>query len=152
MRDLAQLAISYPLWLTSRPQWQAGEAVTNKSHGGNHGGNPPGEVLAGHVLEAGIDAQRTPFVIKCPVRGIGHRLIIRRVLHEYRRRLRIAAKSIFAHALAPVGALFMLGRVAHGLGMDGTSLAAGRSAGTIITMLTQLGLAIAAVLVVLGKL
>ncbi len=54
--------------------------------------------------------------------------------------------------LAPVGALFMLGRVAHGLGMDGTSLAAGRSAGTIITMLTQLGLAIAAVLVVLGKL
>lgn len=54
--------------------------------------------------------------------------------------------------LAPVGAVFMLGRVAHGLGMDGTGLAAGRTAGTIITMLTQLGLAIAAVLVVLGKL
>ena len=54
--------------------------------------------------------------------------------------------------LAPVGALFMLGRVAHGLGMDGTGLAAGRTVGTIITMLTQLGLAIAALLVVLGKL
>lgn len=54
--------------------------------------------------------------------------------------------------LAPVGAVFMLGRVAHGLGMDGTGLAAGRTVGTIITMLTQLGLAIAAVLVVLGKL
>lgn len=54
--------------------------------------------------------------------------------------------------LAPVGAVFMLGRVAHGLGMDGTALKAGRSIGTLITMLTQLGLAIVAVLVVLGKL
>ncbi|MDP3906871.1 MAPEG family protein [Novosphingobium sp.] len=52
--------------------------------------------------------------------------------------------------LAPVGAVFMLGRVAHGLGMDGGSFAVGRSIGTAITMLTQLGLAIAAVLIVLG--
>lgn len=54
--------------------------------------------------------------------------------------------------LAPVGALFMLGRVAHGLGMDGTNLEKGRMVGTLTTMLTQLGLAIVAVLVVLGKL
>lgn len=54
--------------------------------------------------------------------------------------------------LAPVGAVFMLGRVAHGLGMDGTSFGIGRSIGTAITMLTQLGLAIAAVLIVLGYL
>lgn len=54
--------------------------------------------------------------------------------------------------LAPVGSLYMLGRVAHGLGMDGGSLAKGRSVGTIITMLSQLGLAVVAVLVVLGKL
>lgn len=54
--------------------------------------------------------------------------------------------------LAPVGAVFMLGRVAHGLGMDGTSFGVGRSIGTAITMLTQLGLAIAAVLIVLGHL
>ena len=54
--------------------------------------------------------------------------------------------------LAPVGALFMLGRVAHGLGMDGTRFAVGRSIGTVITMLSQLGLAIVAVLIVLGKL
>lgn len=54
--------------------------------------------------------------------------------------------------LAPVGAVFMLGRVAHGLGMDGGSFAVGRSIGTAITMLTQLGLAIAAVLMVLGYL
>jgi uncharacterized membrane protein YecN with MAPEG domain len=53
--------------------------------------------------------------------------------------------------LAIVGALYMLGRVAHGLGMDGTALAKGRSVGTTITMLTHLGLSVVAVLVVLGK-
>ncbi|PKB25076.1 hypothetical protein B0I00_0257 [Novosphingobium kunmingense] len=53
--------------------------------------------------------------------------------------------------LAVVGAVFMLGRVAHGLGMDGTALAKGRMIGTIITMLTLIGLSIAAVLIVLGK-
>ena len=52
--------------------------------------------------------------------------------------------------LAYVMAAFMLGRVAHALGMDGGSLAWGRMVGTIITLLTQLGLAIAAVLIVLG--
>ncbi len=52
--------------------------------------------------------------------------------------------------LAPVAGLFMLGRVAHGLGMDGTTFAKGRTIGTIITLLTQLGLAIVAVLVLLG--
>lgn len=53
--------------------------------------------------------------------------------------------------LAIVGALYMLGRVAHGLGMDGTALAKGRSLGTLITMLTHLGLAVVAVLIVLGR-
>ncbi len=50
-----------------------------------------------------------------------------------------------------VGGLFMLGRVAHGLGMDGTALAKGRSVGTLITMLSQLGLALVAVLILFGK-
>lgn len=54
--------------------------------------------------------------------------------------------------LAIVGAVYMLGRVAHGLGMDGTALAKGRMVGTLITMLTLVGLALAAVLIVLGKL
>jgi len=46
----------------------------------------------------------------------------------------------------------MLGRVAHGLGMDGTgAMAKGRMVGTLITMLTLLGLAVVAVLVVLGR-
>lgn len=54
--------------------------------------------------------------------------------------------------LAPVGAVFMLGRVAHGLGMDGGRFGVGRSIGTATTMLTQLGLAVAAVLIVLGYL
>lgn len=53
--------------------------------------------------------------------------------------------------LALVGGLYMLGRVAHGFGMDGTgAFAKGRTVGTLITMLSQLGLAIVAVLVVLG--
>ena len=53
--------------------------------------------------------------------------------------------------LAIVGAVYMLGRVAHGLGMDGTSLAKGRMIGTLITMLSLLGLATVAVLIVLGR-
>ncbi len=52
--------------------------------------------------------------------------------------------------LAIVGGVFMLGRVAHGLGMDPTGFAKGRMIGTMTTMLTQVGLAIVAVLVVLG--
>nr|WP_296677843.1 MAPEG family protein [Novosphingobium sp.] len=55
--------------------------------------------------------------------------------------------------LAIVGGLFMLGRIAHGLGMDGSGpFAKGRMVGTLITMLTQIGLPIVAVLIVLGKL
>ena len=53
--------------------------------------------------------------------------------------------------LAVVGGVYMLGRVAHGLGMDGTGLAKGRMIGTLITMLTLLGLAVVAVLVALGR-
>jgi len=49
-----------------------------------------------------------------------------------------------------VGAIYMLGRVAHGLGMDGTSFGVGRTIGTVITMLTQISLAIVAVLVATG--
>lgn len=52
--------------------------------------------------------------------------------------------------LAWVAAVYMLGRVAHGLGMDGGALGKGRSVGTIITMLTNIGLAVAATLIVLG--
>jgi uncharacterized protein len=36
--------------------------------------------------------------------------------------------------------LFMVGRVAHGLGMDGGAFGKGRMVGTIMTMLTLLGL------------
>jgi len=52
--------------------------------------------------------------------------------------------------LAWVAGIYMLGRVAHGLGMDGGALGRGRMIGTLITMLTQLGLAIAAVMVAMG--
>lgn len=53
--------------------------------------------------------------------------------------------------LAPVGAVFMLGRVLHGLGMDGGSMQWGRMVGTITGFLTQIGLAVVAVLIALGK-
>ena len=52
--------------------------------------------------------------------------------------------------LLPVGGLYALGRVAHGIGMDGGSLEKGRMIGTIVTMMTLLGLAVVAVLVVAG--
>ena len=54
--------------------------------------------------------------------------------------------------LAPLGALFLLGRVAHGYGMDGKPpFQAGRSIGVIVSMLTQLVLVITALLIALGR-
>ena len=53
--------------------------------------------------------------------------------------------------LAPVAGLFILGRVAHGVGMDNAGPNLGRGIGAMTAMLTQLGLAVVAVLVVLGK-
>ena len=52
--------------------------------------------------------------------------------------------------LKAVGAIYALGRVAHGIGMDGAGFEKGRMIGTLITMLTSLGLAVVAVLVVAG--
>lgn len=49
-----------------------------------------------------------------------------------------------------VAGVFMLGRVAHGFGMDGGSLGWGRMVGTLVTFLTQLGLAAFAVWVAIG--
>ncbi len=53
--------------------------------------------------------------------------------------------------LAIVGALFMLGRVLHAFGMDIPKPNALRMIGTLIAMLTLLGLAIVAVLISLGR-
>ncbi|NOU03264.1 MAG: MAPEG family protein [Novosphingobium sp.] len=53
--------------------------------------------------------------------------------------------------LAIVGAVYMAARVAHGFGMDGGSLEKGRGIGVMVTMLTQLGLAVVAVLVATGR-
>ena len=52
--------------------------------------------------------------------------------------------------LAPAGAVFMLGRVAHAIGMDGT-FKAGRGIGMLTGMLLQLALVVVAVLISLGK-
>lgn len=49
-----------------------------------------------------------------------------------------------------VGGIYMLGRVAHGIGMDGTAFKAGRGIGTATTMLSQLGLAVVGLLVATG--
>src|SRR6476660_6482947 len=53
--------------------------------------------------------------------------------------------------LAIVSGLYLLGRVAHGLGMDGGVLGKGRMVGTLITMLTQVGLAVVAVMAATGR-
>jgi uncharacterized membrane protein YecN with MAPEG domain len=54
--------------------------------------------------------------------------------------------------LAPLGAVFLLGRVAHGFGMDATGFKAGRSIGAMTSMLIQLALVVVALLIALGKL
>ena len=52
--------------------------------------------------------------------------------------------------LAVVSAIFMLGRVAHGIGMDGKGFQAGRGIGTATTMIALLGLSIYAILIALS--
>jgi len=49
-----------------------------------------------------------------------------------------------------VAGIYMLGRVAHGVGMDGGTMGWGRMVGTMITILTLLGLAIVAALTAMG--
>lgn len=46
-----------------------------------------------------------------------------------------------------VAGLFILARVAHGFGMDGGALSKGRMVGTIVSMLTLIGLAVVAILI-----
>lgn len=54
--------------------------------------------------------------------------------------------------LAPLGAIFLIGRIAHAYGMDSdTRFKAGRPIGAITAMLTQLVLVVVAVLIALGR-
>lgn len=52
--------------------------------------------------------------------------------------------------LAPLGAVFMLGRIAHALGMD-DGFRAGRPIGMLTGLVVQLALIVVAVLIALGK-
>ena len=52
--------------------------------------------------------------------------------------------------LAYLAAVYFIGRVAHGFGMDGGNWKVGRMVGTLTTMLVQIGLAVVAVLVAAG--
>jgi len=52
--------------------------------------------------------------------------------------------------LAWVAGLFIIGRVAHAFGMDGGSMQVGRMIGTLVSMLTLLGLAVVAALIAGG--
>ena len=52
--------------------------------------------------------------------------------------------------LAAVAAVFIVGRVLHGLGMDGGSFAIGRMIGTLSSLLIQLGLSVWAALIAMG--
>jgi uncharacterized protein len=53
----------------------------------------------------------------------------------------IEASGLASTWLWYVGIIYIAGRLAHGLGMDGGALEKGRMVGTLITMLTLLGLA-----------
>ena len=52
--------------------------------------------------------------------------------------------------LAWVAGAFIIGRVAHAFGMDGGSMQIGRMIGTLVSMLTLLGLAVVAALIAAG--
>ena len=52
--------------------------------------------------------------------------------------------------LAWVAGAFIIGRVAHAFGMDGGSMQIGRMIGTLVSMVTLLGLAIVAALIAAG--
>ena len=52
--------------------------------------------------------------------------------------------------LAWVAGAFIIGRVAHAFGMDGGSMQIGRVIGTLVSMLTLLGLAVVAALIAGG--
>jgi uncharacterized membrane protein YecN with MAPEG domain len=52
--------------------------------------------------------------------------------------------------LAPLGGLFLLGRIAHGIGMDG-NFKPGRGIGMLTGMILQLALLVVAVMTALGK-
>ncbi len=52
--------------------------------------------------------------------------------------------------LGYVAAVYFIGRIAHGFGMDGGKAKVGRMIGTLVTMLTQLVLAVVAELVAAG--
>ena len=49
-----------------------------------------------------------------------------------------------------ISGLYLLGRVAHGIGMDGGKFGKGRMIGTIVTMLTLLGLGVYAIAIPYG--
>jgi len=52
--------------------------------------------------------------------------------------------------LAWVAGLFIIGRIAHAFGMEGGSLLVGRMIGTIVSLLTLLGLSVVAALISAG--
>jgi uncharacterized membrane protein YecN with MAPEG domain len=54
--------------------------------------------------------------------------------------------------LAYVAALYFIVRIAHAFGMDGGKAQVGRMIGTLVTMLVQIGLAVVAILIVMGVL
>ena len=121
--SLAAAAAMINLWLSVRCGQVRGKAGISIGTGGN-------ELLERRMRAQLNFVENTPWVLLL-IAGI-----------------ELAGKG--GQWLAIVGAVYMLGRVGHGIGMDGASFAKGRMIGTLITMLAQLGLAIVAVLVVLG--
>ena len=111
------------LWLAMRVGQMRGQ--TKKIHG-DDGGGPLTRRMRAHLNFV----EYTPFVL-----------------------ILIAAIELAGRGavwLPYVAGVYMLARVAHGFGMDSESFSKLRGVGILVTMLTLLGLAIVAVLILLG--
>ena len=106
----------------------------------------PGVAMAGYEIVDALSALAAQF-------GIGHGIHVGETALGIKGRIGFEAGSALiliaaleatqgsANWLWYVGIIYIFGRLAHGLGMDGGTLGKGRMVGTLITLLTLLGLA-----------
>jgi uncharacterized membrane protein YecN with MAPEG domain len=112
-------------------------------------------------LWLGIRTGRLRMALKVNVGDGGHEALVRRMRAQANFIENVPITLVLFAAvemadrhfawLAPLGAVFLLGRVAHGFGMDG-KFRAGRPIGMLTSYLAQIVLIVSAVLIALGKL
>lgn len=120
---MAAAAALVNLWLAMRAGNVRGKAKISIGHGGN-------EHLERRMRAQLNFAENTPWVLALV--GL----------------IELAGKG--GRWLPIVAAVYIVARIAHALGMEGGSMAGGRMIGILVTMLTLLGLAAVAALILLG--